>query len=226
MIATRSARRALGVAALWGALLSCSAPPPPPTYTVVRGDTLFVIARDHGVTVDALRQWNGIEGDLIEVGQVLVVGAPGAQGAAPAAPPVPTARQVRTTSPSPSSSSPSSSLPPAPRPERCLAGPSPDAALGEEAVLAAQGLSQGQVRAALDPLLPYLAPCAGGLAGSLLTRLEVGCDGLVREVRILDEGPFGGEAIRCVVEVLRRGDFPAHDMPDGVSLDYPIRFGR
>ena len=43
----------------------------PEPYVVQKGDTLFVIARDHGVTVDDLRRWNGIDGDLIEVGQVL-----------------------------------------------------------------------------------------------------------------------------------------------------------
>ena len=37
----------------------------------MRGDTLFLIAKAHEVTVDELREWNGIEGDLIEVGQVL-----------------------------------------------------------------------------------------------------------------------------------------------------------
>ena len=43
----------------------------PPTYTVVRGDTLTRIAKAHDCSVDELRQWNGIKGDLIEVGQVL-----------------------------------------------------------------------------------------------------------------------------------------------------------
>ena len=55
------------------------------TYEVVRGDTLFVIAKQHGVTVDQLRSWNGIQGDLIEVGDQLTiyVDAPPA-GATPA----------------------------------------------------------------------------------------------------------------------------------------------
>ena len=38
-------------------------------YTVKRGDTLSRIAKTHGVTVEELRMWNGISGDLIEVGQ-------------------------------------------------------------------------------------------------------------------------------------------------------------
>ena len=40
-------------------------------YTVVQGDTLFLIAQRHGTTVDALRLANDLHGDLIEVGQVL-----------------------------------------------------------------------------------------------------------------------------------------------------------
>ena len=47
--------------------------PEPVRYTVVRGDTLFLIAKAHGVTVDELRDWNGIEGDLIEVDQILLI---------------------------------------------------------------------------------------------------------------------------------------------------------
>ena len=44
-------------------------------YTVQRGDTLFVIGKAHGVSVEQLKQWNNLDSDLIEVGQVLVVGA-------------------------------------------------------------------------------------------------------------------------------------------------------
>ncbi|MCR5714150.1 MAG: LysM peptidoglycan-binding domain-containing protein [Bacteroidales bacterium] len=44
-------------------------------YTVRRGDTLSAIARRFGITVDRLRQWNGISGSRINVGQRLVVSA-------------------------------------------------------------------------------------------------------------------------------------------------------
>jgi len=47
----------------------------PTYYTVRRGDTLSAIGRRYGVTVEDLRAWNGIEGDLIEVDQVLLVWA-------------------------------------------------------------------------------------------------------------------------------------------------------
>ena len=43
------------------------------TYTVVAGDSLWAIANRYGTTVDALRAANGISGDLILVGQVLII---------------------------------------------------------------------------------------------------------------------------------------------------------
>jgi len=55
----------------------------PVRYAVQRGDTLGEIAKDHGVSVGQLRQWNGIEGDLIEVGQVMLI-YPGEGGLAAA----------------------------------------------------------------------------------------------------------------------------------------------
>ena len=42
-------------------------------YTVKRGDSLWVIAQQYGVTVDQLRQWNNLTGDLLLVGQQLSV---------------------------------------------------------------------------------------------------------------------------------------------------------
>ena len=45
-------------------------------YTVVRGDTLYQISREYGVTVNDLLSWNNLDGDLISVGQRLVVSSP------------------------------------------------------------------------------------------------------------------------------------------------------
>jgi len=59
--------------------------PPPPTYTVKRGDTLAQIALDAGLDYRELASWNGIENpNVIRVGQVLVMAAPGS-----ALPPLP-----------------------------------------------------------------------------------------------------------------------------------------
>ena len=42
-------------------------------YTVQRGDTLSGIARDFGVSVDQIRDWNDLDSDFIREGQVLVL---------------------------------------------------------------------------------------------------------------------------------------------------------
>jgi len=50
--------------------------PAPGTYVVRAGDTLFLIARRFGTTVDAIRRANNLTTDVITVGQVLAI--PGA----------------------------------------------------------------------------------------------------------------------------------------------------
>lgn len=44
------------------------------SYTVVRGDTLYRISKEFGVTVGQLKDWNNLFGDLISIGQQLTVG--------------------------------------------------------------------------------------------------------------------------------------------------------
>lgn len=42
-------------------------------YTVRRGDALFSIARKFETTPDELKQWNNLQGDLVKIGQKLLV---------------------------------------------------------------------------------------------------------------------------------------------------------
>ena len=46
------------------------------TYTVVRGDTLFRIAKNNGITVKDLKAWNNLSSNIISVGQKLLVTKP------------------------------------------------------------------------------------------------------------------------------------------------------
>ncbi|MCA9936082.1 MAG: LysM peptidoglycan-binding domain-containing protein [Anaerolineales bacterium] len=48
----------------------------PTQYTVIAGDTLIKIAQTYGVTPEDIRVANGLVGDLIQVGQVLIIPAP------------------------------------------------------------------------------------------------------------------------------------------------------
>jgi LysM repeat protein len=45
-------------------------------YVVQQGDTLYSIARTHGVSVDAIKQANGLTSDEIYIGQQLIIPAP------------------------------------------------------------------------------------------------------------------------------------------------------
>ncbi len=44
------------------------------SYTVVRGDTLYRISKEFGVTVGQLKDWNNLFGNDISIGQQLIVG--------------------------------------------------------------------------------------------------------------------------------------------------------
>jgi membrane-bound lytic murein transglycosylase D len=47
------------------------APAASSTYAVVNGDTLSKIARAHSLSVEDLRKWNDLHGDMLKIGQEL-----------------------------------------------------------------------------------------------------------------------------------------------------------
>lgn len=211
--------------------------PEAPTHTVVRGDTLSRIARERGCTVDELRSWNGINGDLIEVGQVLVVGAPGADPAARAEPEASPRRTRRSrgsrpakTTLKPETSAERAAAPLSMPPARpCLEGPSVADEDGMEAGFAAsRGLDGGEVRAALRAFEPNLVRCLTPgevAAGTMELELRVGCDGRVAAVDLIDDDGLPAPLVGCARETLRYVPFPAHDMPDGFTFGYPLTVG-
>jgi murein DD-endopeptidase MepM/ murein hydrolase activator NlpD len=204
--------------------------PEPPTYTVVRGDTLSKIAKVHGCTVDDLRTWNGISGDLIEVGQVLVVGEGGdapPEATAPAAPArTRKRRSARKTTLAPAAAPDGAPALTLPAEKPCLAGPEEAEEQGMEAGFAAsRGLDGGQVSAALAAFEPNLVRClqpGSGAAGTADLELTVACTGRVSAVSVIDDGGLPAELVGCVRETLRYAAFPAHDMPDGFTFGYPV----
>ncbi len=48
----------------------------PRYHTVKSGETLYRISRNHGVTIAQLKTWNNLTGDIISIGQRLIVSTP------------------------------------------------------------------------------------------------------------------------------------------------------
>lgn len=51
-----------------------------PTHTVVKGETLWAIAKKYAVSVDNIKKWNSLKSDEVSIGQILKVKAPATPG--------------------------------------------------------------------------------------------------------------------------------------------------
>ena len=108
-----------------------------------------------------------------------------------------------------------------PKPKPCKKLADADGAL-----VMSQGLGEGEIRSAMDAFLPKALRCVPegwATSGTIETRITVGCDGVVDSVEVLDGGGFPAEMVRCVKETIGYAPFPAHDQPDGMLFDYPVR---
>lgn len=226
---SRSLRAMLPLALLVGALAGgawwwTQRGSQPVEYVVVRGDTLSKIAKAQGVTVDELRSWNHLKGDLIEVDQVLLIhGELDAQPQASATPRKP--RRARPGQAVPSTPEGS------PDPTDGLVRPTPEACipfepeLEEEGMAAPGGLSHAQVKGALDRVLGNALSCGPDEDMSELRQtwqLTIGCDGVLKAAIATDDGGASARLSGCIGDVLMHADFPAHDMADGMPVTYPI----
>ncbi|MCB9662865.1 MAG: hypothetical protein H6732_02040 [Alphaproteobacteria bacterium] len=111
---------------------------------------------------------------------------------------------------------------PTPRAERCVGFVS---AVDEGEAAAPMGLHYEEVKPALHAAIQFAAYCprpAGVSRLHLTFELMVGCDGLVSEIEVSDDGGAPATYVTCVREVLQKADFPAHDMRDGFPITYPV----
>jgi len=69
----KSKRKAKADAPPASSLAPAMAGSSPSVHIVEAGETLYRIARQNGISVQQLREWNNLENDVIEVGQQLVV---------------------------------------------------------------------------------------------------------------------------------------------------------
>ena len=200
--------------------------PEPLRYAVVRGDTLTRVGKKHGVSVEDLRSWNGLQGDLIEVDLVLLIWP---RGGGETLAVTSSGRQLRRSADHDPPGDARAGLH-MPSEQPCLAGPALDqlsAAADELQLLASRGLSQAQVEAAMNAFIPTLFRCVpegGQPDGILELELTVACTGRVAQVEQADLGGLADELAACVAETRRYTPFPAHDMPGGFEFRYPLRF--
>ena len=193
-------------------------------YVVERGDTLGRIAKQHGVTVAQLRTWNGISGDLIEVGQVIIIRTEEQTVTVQ-----PTKRRKGAVSGkrSQAAAHPKSGLSMPPK-RKCLAGPSLEALSEDEPDFqASAGLSLEQIRGPFSAFLPKLGRCFenGWPTATVDFEITAGCDGRVSRVAVLDGDGVESAVLECMRSTLMYVGLPAHDMPDGMTFRYPVSLG-
>lgn len=224
LVASIAVGALLGVA-IWTTLLRPDDEPEPVRYVVAKGDTLWHIARFHGVRVDQILAWNDMTSDAIEVGQVLLIHSPESSAAVEVTTKTGRKGTVRGGkvggSPVSLPSEGALTLPPL---QPCLEGPSLDD--DEVGMAASVGLSHLQVSKAMNQFLPMLERCVptDGAVGTVTFEITVGCSGRVAEARTVANAGLSSEVAACVQQTLRYAAFPAHDMADGFTFSYPMTF--
>lgn len=111
---------------------------------------------------------------------------------------------------------------PTPRPEPCVVFTA-DPAEGDMA--APEGLDYEAVTAALKKVLPTALYCPRppDVARLRMTfELVVGCDGRVSQLECTRSDGAPDAYVACVSAVIQKADFPAHDLPDGMPVTYPV----
>ena len=111
---------------------------------------------------------------------------------------------------------------PTPRAERCVPF-DPDPAEGE--MVTPNGLGYQEVRGALAGVIQHALRCgqpAGFTAIHLTFELVVGCNGVVSAITASDDDGAPDSYVACVAAVIKKADFPAHDMADGMPVTYPV----
>jgi len=194
-------------------------------YTVVSGDTLSGIGGKYGVTAAQIREWNSIEGDLIEVGQVLSI-----RTSADAEPPAHSPTNNKRTTPTGSTETTPSNQVKFTMPDLKPCHEPPDETdFGDDemGVVASEGLSRTQIQGGMRGAFRMMEGCVSGAwpQGELVLEVTVACSGRVSGVSVIDEGDLDQELVDCIAQTMRYAGFPAHDMPDGMTFQHPITFG-
>ena len=111
---------------------------------------------------------------------------------------------------------------PNPRPEPCIPF---DPDLGDNEIAVPNGLDYMEVKQALNAVIQTALHCTKPADMSevhLTYELVVGCDGIISSIEASDDGGAPESYVECVASVVKKADFPAHDMADGMPVTYPV----
>lgn len=111
---------------------------------------------------------------------------------------------------------------PVPRPEPCIPF---DAEPAEGEMVTPAGLSYEEVKMALNRVIQTALYCGqpDGFSEVHLTfEITVGCDGVVSKIETFDDGGAPAPYVTCVSDVIKKADFPPHDIEDGMPVTYPV----
>jgi LysM repeat protein len=215
---------------------------PAPTHTVVRGDTLSKLGKQHGVTVAELRAWNDLTGDRIDVGQPLALGPSPTEplgrrlwarlrpepAAATTPRPHPAAPPPRKTRRAPRTAAPTADAGPTPWPalrrpkgKPCLS----DDTVAGEGMARSVGLEPDQITAGVRAFQGQTLRCAVGkdVVGTVWLDLVVGCDGRVTTSAVSQHDTGDDAFAACVADAFGYASFDAHAR-DAVEFSVPIVF--
>jgi len=116
-----------------------------------------------------------------------------------------------------------------PRAKKCLQAPALDME-GEDgfALRVGTGLEPQQISGAFGPFNSFLAGCqpvdGEDHSGTVVYAFTVGCDGLVKELEVVDDSLYEPAMLECLAKRLRYVEFPAHDLEDGMYFEFPFIF--
>lgn len=103
--------------------------------------------------------------------------------------------------------------------------PASGGGLDEAAYAAPEGLAYETVTASLNKVLPTALHCprpANLSRVRLNFEMVIGCDGRVKTIECSRDDGAPADYVSCVSAVVAKADFPAHDLPDGMELTYPV----
>jgi hypothetical protein len=116
---------------------------------------------------------------------------------------------------------------PRPRAKTCIefAGGNQNSDSEEATYAMAEGLPFNDVFSVLNETVQYALYCeqpSGYSAINMTFDLVIGCNGIIKEIDTVDHGGAPDSYLDCITSVLYRANFPAHDMPDGQMVTYPV----